>query len=258
MGIILLSFIFSLVLAQSPAPDGGNCTINGFKGICINLEDESCTFGAEDDTQCGDGHGCCVQEFGSCVVNGRTGTCMDFRLCGNGTASEGTSCGEGDMACCVPSLVEKEKRDSQGSINQRGIDLVKSFEGWMACWYKDAAGYPTIGYWHLIKSGDPYKQGSCITTAQGEALLKSDLRSAENCVTNAVKVSLSGNQFSALVSFTFNLGCGNFQSSTLLQRVNARAFNKVCEELVRWNKAGGKVLPGLTRRRQAECDLFNS
>lgn len=154
---------------------------------------------------------------------------------------------------------ETEKRTIEAqTTNQRGVDLIKSFEGWMACWYKDAAGYPTIGYGHLIKSGEPYKSGSCITQAQGETLLRNDLKTAENCVNNAVKRSINSNQFSALVSFTFNLGCGNFQSSTLLSKLNAGDLGAVCSELARWNKAGGKVLPGLTRRRAAECDLFRS
>jgi len=158
----------------------------------------------------------------------------------------------------VEQVEESTKRVVEQSTNQRGVDLIKGFEGWMACWYKDAAGYPTIGYGHLIKSGEPYKSGSCISQAQGESLLRSDLSSAENCVNNAAKRALNSNQFSAIVSFTFNLGCGSLQSSTLLQKINAGDFGSVCSELARWNKAGGKVLPGLTRRRAAECDLFRS
>lgn len=79
--------------------------------------------------------------------------------------------------------------------------------------------------------------------------------SAESCVSRAVKRRLSDNQFAALVSFTFNLGCGAFQSSTLLKKVNASAnSSQVCAQLARWNKAGGRVLLGLTRRRTV-CNL---
>jgi len=83
--------------------------------------------------------------------------------------------------------------------------------------------------------------------------------SAENCVGRSVTRGINDNQFAALVSFTFNLGCGSLQSSTLLQKVNANApLSDICFEFNRWTKAGGQVLPGLVRRRQAECDLYRS
>eukprot|EP01128_Nolandella_sp_AFSM9_P004669 TRINITY_DN212_c0_g1_i1.p2 TRINITY_DN212_c0_g1~~TRINITY_DN212_c0_g1_i1.p2 ORF type:complete len:172 (-),score=56.05 TRINITY_DN212_c0_g1_i1:118-633(-) len=140
--------------------------------------------------------------------------------------------------------------------NTEGVNLIKSFEGWRSCWYKDAAGYPTIGYGHLIKSSDPYKQGSCITEAQGIALLKKDLSSAENCLNKQIKVNISCNQFAALVSWAFNVGCGASGSSTLMKKLNAGDSSAVPSELLRWNKAGGRVLAGLTRRRQAEGALW--
>jgi GH24 family phage-related lysozyme (muramidase) len=179
---------------------------------------------------------------------------------GGGEGNKAFALISGHIWRAAEEVVEEEstKRAVEQTTNQRGVDLIKSFEGWMACWYKDAAGYPTIGYGHLIKAGESYKQGSCITQAQGESLLRGDLGTAESCVNGAVKRTLNGNQFSALVSFTFNLGCGNFKSSTLLSKLNAGDFGAVCSELARWNKAGGKVLPGLTRRRAAECDLFRS
>jgi GH24 family phage-related lysozyme (muramidase) len=71
-----------------------------------------------------------------------------------------------------------------------------------------------------------------------------------------VKVTLRQNQFDALVSFVFNLGAGNFAGSTLLKMVNASDFNNAAGQFIRWNRAGGKVLTGLTRRREAEAALF--
>jgi len=254
---MLLFLALSFVLGSV----GRNCTIGKFQGTCINTDAESCSFGKIDVNQCGLHGACCVQEFGSC--RDQRGTCMDVSLCVGETITN-SPCGaqdfDGDMVCCVPSEAKRQTKrmNQQATINQNGIDLVKSFEGWAPCWYRDAAGYPTIGYGHLIKSGEPYSSGTCITTEQGEDLLKSDIHSAETCVNRAVTIPLNGNQFSALVSFTFNLGCGSFSSSTLLRRVNAGDFAQVCPELLRWNHAGGQVLAGLTRRRQAECDLFGN
>jgi len=255
--MLLFTFILSFVLGSN----GQTCTIGGFEGSCVNLDFESCSFGKIDVSQCGHRGACCVQEFGSC--HNQRGTCMDTSLCVAGEALTNTACGtqdfDGDMVCCVPSEAkQQEKRMNQATINQNGLDLIKSFEGWEACWYRDIAGYPTIGYGHLIKSGEPYYSGTCISTDQGESILRSDVGVAETCVNNGVSVALNGNQFSALVSFTFNLGCGSFSSSTLLKRVNEGDFAQVCPELLRWNHAGGQVVAGLTRRRQAECDLFQN
>jgi len=131
--------------------------------------------------------------------------------------------------------------DSDRSTNSAGVNLVKSFEGFRSCVYKDAVGKPTIGYGHLIKSGEHFK---CITQAQAETILRRDMGSAEGCVSRNVKRNISDNAFAALVSFTFNLGCGSLQSSTLLKKVNAGASSaEICTQFKRWNKTGGKVLP---------------
>lgn len=101
-----------------------------------------------------------------------------------------------------------------------------------------------------------------LTTATGEALLKDDLSwpgRYEDCVKNAVTYkNLNENQYSALVSFTFNLGCGSLRRSTLLKKLNKGNVQGAGDEFKRWNKAGGKVLPGLVRRRAAEKKLFCS
>lgn len=91
-----------------------------------------------------------------------------------------------------------------------------------------------------------------------QALLKSDLTSYEKCVATNVKMNINANQFSALTSFVFNLGCGNFKSSTLLTRLNAGNVKAASDEILLWNKAGGKVLAGLVKRREAEKTLFCS
>lgn len=96
-----------------------------------------------------------------------------------------------------------------------------------------------------------------LTKASGEALLKEDLKSYENCVKGAVTYSkLTANQFSALTSFTFNLGCGSLKSSTLLKKLNSGDVTGASNEFKKWVYAGGKVLQGLVRRRAAERRLF--
>jgi len=95
-----------------------------------------------------------------------------------------------------------------------------------------------------------------ITEDTAEAMLKDDLRQFEDDVLRLVHVPLTQNQFDSLVSWTFNLGAGNLQSSTLLKVLNQRKYDEVPEQIKRWNKANGKVLEGLTRRREAEALLF--
>ncbi|MEO1182471.1 MAG: lysozyme, partial [Cyanobacteria bacterium J06636_28] len=95
-----------------------------------------------------------------------------------------------------------------------------------------------------------------ITEAQAEALIKTDLARFERDVSQAVRVSINDNQFAALVSFTYNVGSGAMRSSTLLKKLNRRDINGAANEFPRWNRAGGRVLAGLTRRRNAERALF--
>jgi lysozyme len=125
----------------------------------------------------------------------------------------------------------------------------------MSCYYKDAAGYPTIGYGHLIKAGDPYGPGTCISQDQGEQLLARDAQGFVNCV-NGMGVSLNQHQFDALVSFAYNLGCGSLGGVKSL--IASGNYGGVCGEIEQYVHAGGQVLQGLVRRRQAECNLFNS
>lgn len=136
--------------------------------------------------------------------------------------------------------------------SQKGINLIKEFEGCQLTAYKCPAGVWTIGYGH---TGD-VKSGMTITEQEAENYLRADLQKFEAGVDKAVKVGITQNMFDALVSFTYNCGIGALQSSTLLKKLNAGDFNGAANEFLKWNKSGSNVLPGLTRRRQAERALF--
>ena len=140
--------------------------------------------------------------------------------------------------------------------SDRGINFIAEFEGFEPKIYKDAAGYPTIGFGHLIKPGEEHKFRNGITRSEAIQLLKEDIRDSERGVNHYTKVALNQNEFDALVSFVFNLGSGNYRSSTLLRKLNAGDKLGAADQFLRWNKAGGKVLSGLTRRREAERALF--
>ncbi|MEG2347381.1 MAG: lysozyme [Cetobacterium sp.] len=139
-------------------------------------------------------------------------------------------------------------------ISQKGIELIKKFEGCKLEAYRCPAGVWTIGYGHTKTA----KQGMKITQQQAEELLKQDLCIYESSVERNIKVAINQPIFDALVSFTYNLGEGNLKSSTLLKKLNNRDYYGASEEFQRWNKAGGKVLNGLIKRREAERNLFNS
>ena len=138
-------------------------------------------------------------------------------------------------------------------INQKGIKLIKSHEGCRLRPYKDVAGKWTIGYGHLIKRGERF---GTITRKEATQLLKLDVVFAERAVSKYVKVRLKQNQFNALVSWTFNLGSGSLRASTMLKRLNERAYVKVPGEMLRWVLAGNKPYAGLIRRRAEEAMLF--
>lgn len=144
--------------------------------------------------------------------------------------------------------------------NEAALKLIKDFEGWRANAYPDPAtgGAPwTIGYGHTTAAGPPkVAKGLKITQEEGDAILRRDLKAVEKTVADAVKVPLNENQFGALVSFTFNCGGGNLRKSTLLKKVNDKDFKAAAAEFAKWNKAAGKVMAGLTRRRAAETALF--
>ena len=139
-------------------------------------------------------------------------------------------------------------------ISERGIDLIKEFEGVRLNAYRDAVGVVTIGYGHTRTA----KPGMQISAQTAEDLLRQDIARFEECVSNAVKVDLTQPQFDALVSFAFNVGCGALGRSTLLRLLNRGDYDGAAKQFGRWNMAGGRRLAGLTRRRAAEAALFQS
>ncbi|CAD5355241.1 lysozyme [Citrobacter freundii] len=143
--------------------------------------------------------------------------------------------------------------------SDKGIALIKQFEGCKLTAYQDSVGVWTIGYgWTQPVDGKPIRAGMTIKQETAERLLKTGLVSYEGDVSRLVKVGLTQEQFDALVSFMYNLGARSLSTSTLLRKLNAGDYAGAADEFPRWNKAGGKVLNGLTRRREAERALFLS
>ena len=137
-------------------------------------------------------------------------------------------------------------------LSNKGHDLLKYFEGCELEAYQDSVGVWTIGYGHT----KGVHEGMVITQEQAEQMLLDELKEYEGYVEDMVEVELTQEQFDALVVWVYNLGPTNFKNSTLLKRINEGNFEDVPYQLKRWNKAGGKVLLGLERRREAEAKMF--
>ena len=136
--------------------------------------------------------------------------------------------------------------------SNRGIDFIKGHEGFRAKAYKCPADVWTIGYGHTLN----VKSTDVINKSQGEYFLRQDVEHAEREI-NKHNLKLNQNQFDALVSFVFNLGVGNFAKSTLLRKAKVNTNDpSIRNEFGRWVYAGGKVLPGLVKRRNEEADLY--
>ena len=140
------------------------------------------------------------------------------------------------------------------SLSQAGLNLIKSHEGLRTTAYQDPVGVWTIGYGHTGTA----KPGQKITEAQAEQLLRQDVGWAQDAVRKNVKVPLTQGQFDALVSFTFNLGAGALGRSTLLKKLNAGDYAGAQAEFGKFVHAGGRVLPGLVRRRNEEAQMFGN
>lgn len=144
-------------------------------------------------------------------------------------------------------------------LSQKGVDLIKQFEGLSLTPYVCAGGINTIGYGNTYYTNgkkvtlkDPK-----ITTQQAEELLKHSLSIYEKAVDSFCRDDISQSQFDALVSFAYNLGTGALQKSTLIKKVNTNPKDvTIADEFLKWNKANGTVLKGLTKRRQAEANLY--
>jgi len=138
------------------------------------------------------------------------------------------------------------------NISEEGLSLIKKFEGCELKAYRCAANVLTIGYGTTKGVTEDME----ITKEEAESILKEEMHEYEGYINNMVKVPLEQNQFDAMVSWVFNLGSTNLSSSTLLKKLNNSEYDEVPSQIKRWNKAGGKVLDGLIRRREAEALLF--
>jgi lysozyme len=149
-------------------------------------------------------------------------------------------------------------------VNDAALDLICEFEGFIDHWYPDPAhGWkvPTCCYGHTDAAGEPKyakTKDKRFTKAEGRLILERDLAQYAAQVRTYVKAPLNEDQFGALVSFTYNLGSANLLKSTLLKKLNKGDYEGAAREFYRWNRAGGKIMKGLVRRRAAEADLFRS
>ena len=134
------------------------------------------------------------------------------------------------------------------------VGVIKHFEGYSPIIYEDAAGYPTIGFGHLIKPGEKIEEP--LLGESAERLLLQDVKPKAAAVNAGVSVPLFQGQFDAVLSWTYNLGEGALKSSTMPKKINAGRHEEVPAQIKRWNRAGGKVLKGLERRREAEAALY--
>ena len=142
-------------------------------------------------------------------------------------------------------------------ITREGLDLIKRFEGFSPEIYTCPVGYPTIGYGHLVLDRERDRFAGGISREEAEELLKRDVLWAEKGVLRLISVPLTDGQFDALVSFTFNLGTGALQRSTLRRKVNREEHAQVPREFMRWVWAGGRKLKGLIKRRTDEILLYS-
>ena len=137
-------------------------------------------------------------------------------------------------------------------ISQKGIDLIKKFEGCKLQAYLCPAGVWTIGVGHT----KGVKKGMVITQQQAETFLKDDIKPIETLL-NGMGINYTQGQFDALTNFIFNLGQGNFKSSTMYKYIVAKKSDlEITDQMIKWHNAGGKPLLGLKKRRCEEANMF--
>lgn len=141
-------------------------------------------------------------------------------------------------------------------VSQRGVDFIKSFEGYRATAYQDVVGVWTIGYGTTRVDGERVRPGMTCNYAQAEEWLRKDIEGHLKGALAWVKVALTQNQLDAIASFVYNVGVTNFRNSTLLRLLNAGDFEGAQAQFLKWNRAGGKVVRGLVRRREEEAKMF--
>jgi lysozyme len=159
------------------------------------------------------------------------------------------------------------KPPAHRKLSDDGLGLIAGFEGFVPYAYNDAAGHATVGYGRLLHMGpvtqadrDKYgtKSNPKVTKAQALKWLREDAKQAEGAVRSTVRVPIRQQEYDALTSLAFNIGSGAFGSSTLVKELNKGHYRRAGLQILRWNRAGGKVLLGLSRRRRAELDLYQS
>lgn len=142
-------------------------------------------------------------------------------------------------------------------ISENGIEFIRQLEGEKLTAYPDIVGIWTIGVGHTgFVDGKPVARGMAITKEKSKELLTADLKRFESAVNDAVKVTLTQNQFDALVSLAFNIGEGPFARSKLVNKLNAGDKKGAAEQFLVWKNAGGRVSQGLLNRRQKEKAMF--
>lgn len=145
-------------------------------------------------------------------------------------------------------------------VSDDAVELAKHHEGFRARAYLDPIGIPTIGYGltrYFHRPGNvKVRMGDFITEDEAAYALQYVMQSFIDQVADVITVELDQHQVDALASFIYNIGVTNFRNSTMLRLINAGDFDGAAKQFPRWNKAGGKVLPGLTRRRNDEMMLF--
>lgn len=144
-------------------------------------------------------------------------------------------------------------------VSNKGLELIKEFEGFSSVAYLCSAKKATIGYGNTFwEDGTPIKIGEQISKERAETLLKHVVDNFSVAVEVDIKIEVTQNQFDAMVSLAYNIGLGAFKNSTLLRQLNRGNFVGASQEFLRWNKSNGKPLLGLTRRREREKILFDA
>ena len=143
---------------------------------------------------------------------------------------------------------------SKMKISEDGLELIKKFEGCETSAYQDSVGVWTIGFGHT----KGVEEGQTCSIEDAESMLADEMDEYEGYINNMVKVELQQHEFDSLVAWVYNLGPTNLSESTMLKVLNGGQFDRVPDEMNRWTRAGGEILEGLVRRRQAESLMFQN
>ena len=176
---------------------------------------------------------------------------------GMGRADACAVCDHSEFLVWRPAISAHSRQSVDCVISRRlcaeAINIVKHFEGFCSRIYICPAGHPTIGFGHVVRAGERFIE---IDLERGEELLRRDLATAKRAVGRLIRVPLDDGKFGALASFTFNLGSGRLQSSTLRMKLNRGDLAGAANEFPKWRRANGRILAGLVKRRAAERALF--